>query len=295
MSVFNALHSHIQPNITAIFISYLFYRSSTEATRSFWYLRNSILCERTQALLHAVENLPSDRNPFGLDIIPPTGSLYPLLRVNRLPAGLSLDWLASSLARRGIGMLPLATFARTEKGFETGRTTFRLTLGGKDNADVLLGKTRRLLIDLNRLIAEEDARYNRKQVPFRVSERSRSRSTDLLRAWDSFGKQLLQVCEQNRLCKGLANLPPLDSQQLRREFLKTHIPERLDVFRNRLLDRAAIHDELMRRALDDGGQWLTRAPGARVYERFAPAPSGTVPAAYLRPYGASHPGLCLTG
>jgi hypothetical protein len=59
--------------------------------------------------------------------------MYPLLQVTRLPAGLSLDWLASNLARRGIGLLPLSTFARTEKGFETGRTTFRLTLGGVDN------------------------------------------------------------------------------------------------------------------------------------------------------------------
>ncbi len=126
---FDALNSYIQPNIAAILLSYLFYRNPNQTTRAYWHLRNSILYERTQALLHAVKNLPSDRNPFGLEIIPPTGSLYPLLRVEHLPAGLSLDWLASSLARGGIGMLPLATFARTEKGFETGRKTFRLTLG----------------------------------------------------------------------------------------------------------------------------------------------------------------------
>ena len=179
---FGALNSQIQPNIAAIFLSYLFYRNSNQTTRAYWQLRNSILYERTQALLQAVKNLPSDRNPFGLEIIPPTGSLYPLLRVEHLPAGLSLDWLASSLARAGIGLLPLATFARTEKGFETGRKTFRLTLGGVDNAEVLLGKTRRLLIDLNHLIAEEDARYNRKQVSFDVPERSRIRSAELLRA-----------------------------------------------------------------------------------------------------------------
>ena len=252
---FNALNSHIRPNIAAIFISYLFYRSSTQATRAFWHLRNSILYERTQALLRAAKNLPSDRNPFGLKIIPPTGSLYPLLRVNRLPAGLSLSWLASSLARSGIGMLPLSTFARTEKGFETGRATFRLTLGGKDNADVLLGKTRRLLIDLNRLIAEEDARYNRKQVIFKVSARGRSRSLDLSRAWEAFGKRLFQTCENSRSSQRLMTLRPLDTQQLQREFLQSYIPERLDVFGNRLLDRVAIYDELMRKA-SDSGRWL---------------------------------------
>jgi aspartate/methionine/tyrosine aminotransferase len=254
---FEALNSHIQPNIAAIFLSYLFYRNTTQNTRAYWQLRNSILYERTQALLQAVKNLPSDRNPFGLEIIPPTGSLYPLLRVDQLPAGLSLDWLASSLARAGIGMLPLATFARTEKGFETGRKTFRLTLGGTDNADVLLGKTRRLLIDLNRLIAEEDARYNRKQVSYNVPERSRGRSAELLRAWEAFGERLIQNCETNRECRRLSAMQPLEGQQLLREFIQSHIPERLDVFRNRLLDRVAIHDELMWRALNDNGGWLT--------------------------------------
>ena len=252
-----ALNSNIQPNIAAIFVSYLFYRNTKQATRAYWHLRNSILYERTQALLRAVKNLPSDRNPFSLEIIAPTGSLYPLLRVGRLPAGLSLDWLASSLARAGIGMLPLATFARTEKGFETGRKTFRLTLGGMDHADVLLGKTRRLLIDLNRLIAEEDARYNRKQVSFEIPERSRIRSADLLRAWDAFEERLIQNCENSQSSRLLV-LNSLDSKQLLRELIHIHIPERLEVFRNRLLDRVAIHDELMWQALNDNGQWLAQ-------------------------------------
>ncbi len=97
---FEALNSHIQPNLAAIFICYLFYRNTTDATRAYWRMRNTIFRERTQALLTAVENLPQERNPFGLTIIPPTGSMYPLLRIGHLPAGLSLDWLASSLARR---------------------------------------------------------------------------------------------------------------------------------------------------------------------------------------------------
>jgi len=253
---FEALNSQIQPNIAAIFLSYLFYRNTNQVARAYWQLRNTILYERTQALLRAVKNLPSDRNPFGLEIIPPTGSLYPLLRVEHLPDGLSLDWLASSLARGGIGMLPLATFARTEKGFETGRKTFRLTLGGMDNADVLLGKTRRLLIDLNRLIAEEDARYNRKQVSFSVPERSRSRSTEILRAWEAFSQQLIQNCENSKACQRLSAMQLLDSEKLLREFIHSHVPERLAVFRNRLLDRVAIHDELMWRASNDNGHWL---------------------------------------
>ncbi len=255
---FEALNARIQPNLAAIFILYLFYRSTSQATRTYWHLRNAIFHERMQALQTAVDNLPADRNPFGLTIIPPAGGMYPLLRIERLPAGLSLDWLASSLARRGVGLLPLAIFARTEKGYETGRTTFRLTLGGVDNAEVLLAKTRRLLIDLNRLISEEEAHYNRKPLPLRHVASTSSRSGELLRSWELITKHILHHCQTSRSVRPLMAIPPLDGSSLQREFLQRYVPERLEVFRTRLLDRALISDELMRRALDDGGEWLAR-------------------------------------
>ena len=253
---FAALNDHIQPNIAAVLICYLFYRGPVEAARTYWHLRNAIYRERTDALLTAVQNLPPDRNPFRLDIIPPTGSMYPLLHIEFLPPGLSLDWLSSSLARRGIGLLPLATFARTEKGFETGRTTFRLTLGGADNAEVLLAKTRRLLIDLNRLIAEEDARYNRRRLSFRAANGAGGRSTELAHAVDAVMKRILLQCADNRACRRLMTMPLLDSEQVRREFVERYAPERLELFRTRLLERALITDELMRQALGDGGKQL---------------------------------------
>ncbi len=253
---FEAVNAHIQPNIAAILISYLFYRSSVRAVRTYWHLRNAILEERSRALLTAVENLPQERNPFGLEIIPPAGSMYPLLHVKTLPAGLSLDWLSSSLARRGIGMLPLATFARTEKGFETGRTTFRLTLGGVDDAGVLLAKTRRLLIDLNRLIASEDARYNRKTPRFRTASRANNRLPELSRSMDRIGEQVLQACVSSRYYRRLLSTPLLDAEKERRDFVERYAPERLAIFRTRLLDRALISDELMQQALDNGGKRL---------------------------------------
>jgi len=253
---FAEINAHIQPNIAAVLICYLFYRGTTQAVRTYWHLRNAIYSERTRALLAAVENLPPDRNPFHLEIIPPTGSMYPLLHIGSLPPGLSLDWLASSLARRGIGLLPLATFARTEKGFETGRTTFRLTLGGVDNAETLLAKTRRLLIDLNRLIAEEDARYNRKRLPFRPVGNGSSRSSELAHAVEPVAGRILQHCENSRSCRRLMAMPLLDGEQVRREFVQRYAPERLEIFRTRLLDRALISDELMRQALGDGGKRL---------------------------------------
>ena len=249
---FENLNAHIQPNLAAVFICYLFYRNSSQAARTYWHWRNAIFAERTQALMTAVQNLPPDRNPFGLAIIPPTGSMYPLLRVTHLPAGLSLDWLASSLARTGIGLLPLATFARTEKGFETGRTTFRLTLGGVDGAEIMLAKTRRLLIDLNRLIAEEDARYNRQPLVFRTLPDRSSRSIELSHAWDAVTAQILKRSENNRAI----DLPPISGKDLQRDFVKTYVPDRLSIFRTRLSDRALISDELMRQAASDKGDWL---------------------------------------
>lgn len=253
---FEEINGYIQPNIAAVFICYLFYRGTTQAVRTYWHLRNAIFKERTHALLTAVENLPPDRNPFGLVIIPPVGSMYPLLHIETLPAGLSLDWLSSSLARRGIGLLPLATFARTEKGFETGRTTFRLTLGGVDNAETLLAKTRRLLIDLNRLIANEDARYNRKQLSFRTLENTGVRSSELTHSINAVVGRILQQYADNRSYRRLMSMPPLDDEQAWRAFVHSYAPERLDIFRTRLLDRALINDELTRQALGDGGKRL---------------------------------------
>lgn len=254
---FQEINGHIKPNLGAILISYLFYRSGVHAVRTYWHLRNTLLGERSNAMLTAVTNLPQERNPFGLEIIPPVGSMYPLLHVRTLPPGLSLDWLSSSLARRGIGMLPLATFARTEKGFETGRTTFRLTLGGVDGAETLLAKTRRLLIDLNRLIAHEDARYNRRKLTFRTANTVDNRLPQLTRSMDDVAGQILHECLNNRTCQRLMSTMPLpDVERERQRFVQDYAPERLAVFRSRLLDRAQIHDELMRRSVENGGKRL---------------------------------------
>ena len=253
---FKDLNDHIQPNLAAILICYLFYRGSREAVRTYGNLRNAIFHERTQALLTAVENLPADRNPYSLSIKPPVGSMYPLMNVERLPAGLSLDWLASLLARRGIGLLPLATFARTEKGFETGRKSFRLTLGGMDTAEVLLAKTRRLLIDLNRLIAEEDARYNRKRLSFSPQASRISHAVERLHAWEAVTRQVRQQCASNHTFKQFQDLLPLDGKGSEQDFLGRFLPERLESFRTRLLDHALISDELLRQAQSDGRGWL---------------------------------------
>ncbi|MBN2469670.1 MAG: pyridoxal phosphate-dependent aminotransferase, partial [Anaerolineae bacterium] len=253
---FEQINTLIVPNIAAVLISYLFYRGTTQAVQTYWHMRNAIYSERIHALMTAIGNLPQDRNPFQIAIIPPTGSMYPLLHIGILPSGLSLDWLASSLARNGIGLLPLATFARTEKGFETGRTTFRLTLGGADNAAALLAKTRRLLIDLNRLIAEEDARYNRKHLSFRAPDDAGSHLPELSRAFSAISERIVGHARQSRACRRLLSMPLLDQGQVWQAFAQEYAPERLARFQTRLLDRARINDELKRQAIGDGGKHL---------------------------------------
>ena len=253
---FRRLNDLIEPNLVAIFIVYLFYRGPLEGARTYWRMRNAIFKERTEALISASENLPPDRNPFGLTIIPPSGSMYPLLHVEHLPNGLSLDWLASSLARRGIGLLPLATFARTEEGFDTGRRTFRLTLGGVDPAATMQVKARRLLIDLNRMIAEEDARYNRKQLTIRLPSGESGAVTARLQQWDEVTRRIFHQFENGHTFQQLTGLPVVDGKRLRSDFLKHYLPERLVAFRTRLEERAFISDEMMRRAASGSGDWL---------------------------------------
>ncbi|PIW70467.1 MAG: hypothetical protein COW08_01685, partial [Ignavibacteriales bacterium CG12_big_fil_rev_8_21_14_0_65_30_8] len=100
----------IKPNIGAIFLAYLFYRNKTETANAYWKLRNSIFEERMNSINQAVLNLPKERNKFDITIKAPTGSMYPQMIIDKLPSGLSLDWLASGLARQGIGLIPLSTF-----------------------------------------------------------------------------------------------------------------------------------------------------------------------------------------
>ncbi len=257
LSRFRELNDGISPNLAAVAISYLLYRRDIESVRAYWRLRNKLFHERTSALLEAIANLPAERNPFGIDIIPPAGGMYPLLSIARLPSGLSLDWLASGLARQGIGMLPLATFARTEQGFETARKTFRLTLGGVDGAETLLNKTRRVLIDLNRIIAEESATYNVRTPACRSEGRFSAPASSLQTRWKSIEEQLKDHCAQNRRIRQIFARYADGAVREYERFRNEYLPQRLELFRARLSDRAAIADELTRSALADGARRLS--------------------------------------
>ncbi|RJQ57320.1 MAG: pyridoxal phosphate-dependent aminotransferase [Stygiobacter sp.] len=253
---YEAILSTIELNLGAIFLTYLFYRNKVETVNAYWRLRNKIFKERNSALAEAVEILPDIRNRFDIYIKPPKGSMYPQMIINRLPAGLSLDWLASGLARQGIGLVPLSTFARTEKGFETGRKTFRLTLGGTDNAEILRSKTRRVLIDLNRMIAEEAAHYNRKKFRVQPLTVKKSQSKiDYTSNWErieanvkaNFGLVVSRYANQ-------FNGETSNTNRIEKDYLA----ERLELFKQRFFERTKIISDLTDVIAADKGKHLVQ-------------------------------------
>jgi hypothetical protein len=75
-------------------------------------------------------------------------------------------------------------------------------------------------------------------------------------AWASLAAQITRRFEKSASLQALATLPVVDIARLRTEFLENYLPERLDIFRQRLHERALISDELMRKAAADG-EWLS--------------------------------------
>lgn len=253
---FQQVNDTIVPNVGALLAGYLFYRSSAQQINSYWRLRNALMDERMSAIERAVANLPLERNPFGITVIRPTGSMYPRLTLRRLPAGISLDWIASGLAVQGIGLVPLSTFAHTEEGAEAARRSFRLTLGGADDAARLLTKTRRVLIDLNRIIAEEEARYNRRTL--RLSSFAAGgalRTAEQLRHWRAFAQRAAEECRRQTAAelRKLNSAFPWSSVE---GALEPFLAERLAVFEKRCQDRLELNAARLALAEAEGGARL---------------------------------------
>jgi len=259
---FRALTSTVRPNTGAILLGYLFYRNPVETARAYWRLRDAIFLERMQALETAQRNLPPDRNPFAISILPPAGSMYPLMIIGKLPPGLSLDWVAAGLAREGIGLVPLSTFARTGKGFDAGRKAFRLTLGGTDGASALLNKTRRVLIDLNRVIGEEAAHYRRREF---TPARRLIPAEEIAARWTAVEQRVVRTAAAT----ALEAVRPLYGEAAAagavQRFTGEYVPERLGVFRTRYQDRAVITAELMAAARADNGKTLAATLERELY------------------------------
>ena len=263
---FRQVNDTIVPNVGALLAGYLFYRASAQQTNSYWRLRNVLMDERMSAIERAVANLPPERNPFGITVVRPAGSMYPRLTLSRLPAGISLDWIASGLAVQGIGLVPLSTFAHTEEGVEAGRRSFRLTLGGADDAARLLTKTRRVLIDLNRIIAEEEARYNRHTLRLASHvPRISPALAEALRQWRAFAQRAAEECRRQTAAE-LRKLNSAPSWRVPDGALEQFLAERLAVFETRCQERLELNAARLALAEADGGARLE----ALLETEFAP-------------------------
>jgi aspartate/methionine/tyrosine aminotransferase len=242
---FGKINTTIIPNISAVLLTYLFYRNRAENINAYFRLRNTIFYERMSAIEEAVNKMPASRNSFGIDIIRPQGSMYPRMVFNYLPPGLSLDWLASNLARQGIGLVPLSTFARTGNGFEIARKSFRLTLGGGDNAAAILKKTRRILIDINRLVAEESANYNIHKFNIKNSKSKNNFNTGAYKQkWDEAEKRIHEYFK--RINPKQFGLPSdrLNNEFYYKKFTTEYLFIRLEQFRKIFYDNILIREEI---------------------------------------------------
>ncbi len=238
---FTELNKTIKQNIAAILLAYMFYRNDTDRINNFWYLRNKIFKAKTEAMLEAVKELPSDRNQFKISIVPPEGSMYPRMVIENLPNGLSLDWISSGLALQGIGLVPLSAFARTAKGFDLARKSFRLTLGGTDTPEILLRKTRRVLIDLNRLIAEEKSKYNKQTFVVKtVNKKNNSYFENSEKNWNLFLSEVRNYC-LNISNKQIKNyLEETGYEVISEKFFEKYLPSRLETFSKNFSDQLNI-------------------------------------------------------
>ncbi|MCK5034087.1 MAG: pyridoxal phosphate-dependent aminotransferase, partial [Calditrichia bacterium] len=243
---FRDINSGIKPNNMAILLAYLFYRNHPEQVNKYWLLRNQIFNERMQALEEACTNLPNERNPFEIEIHRPQGSMYPQMIINKLPHGISLDWLSSGLATKGIGLIPLTVFARTAKGYDLARKTFRLTLGGETNPEELRRKTRRVLIDLNRMIADEEAKYNKRKLNLSRNYIKKSKYIDNANhSWQQFSDNLISISNQLPIKKFKELFNRVNGENYFNEFIQYHIPERLVVFKQRFKDKAELAENIL--------------------------------------------------
>jgi aspartate/methionine/tyrosine aminotransferase len=250
---FNNVNRRIKPNLMAIMVAYLFYRNFDSKKKDYWLSRNSIMHQKMQAIIKASEELPVDRNPFEIEIRSPKGSMYPQLIVNKLPSGISLDWLASNLAVQGIGLVPLSTFSRTSQGFKHGRKAFRLTLGGSDTPESSYKKTRRVLIDLNRIISEQKEKY----VPIfpSLSKNKFINEADKLRVtsfWSSIEKSIYENYPVLLSKQVKSYLKDEDLNKTREDFENNYLQKRLSELRQIFIDKITVTFQNINKIKDDG-------------------------------------------
>ncbi len=252
-AIFSEVNNRIKPNSAAVMLAYLFYRNDNTAKMNYWLSRNSIMHKKMEAVKTAIDNIPDDRNRFVIEIKTPQGSMYPQMIINNLPDGLSLDWLASNLARQGTGVVPLSTFARTSKGYSLGRKAFRLTLGGSDTPEAILSKTRRMLIDLNRIIADQTAKYN-KIVPTRFINKfaNESEYKKVESLWSNIQVAIIDNCTKILKRSLTESLKQENEKELIKNFKDVYLPKRLSELKHIFSDQVLTTKEHLASIRENG-------------------------------------------
>lgn len=233
---FQALNRKIQPNPTALLIGLLFYKNPLSRLDESRRLRNRILNERMKALEQAQQELPSFRNKQHIIIHRPEGAMYPRLEIKDLPPGVSIDLLATELANQGIGLIPLTVFARTSPGYTAACKSFRLSLGGGDPAEDLQFKTRRMLIDLNRIIRIKAASVRRVDLP--PATLREPSLNPFMPQWESVCREIYGLALEKGVDRVRKRNLPLDGPS----GLKTFLNERIETFTQQFQDTRTLNE-----------------------------------------------------
>lgn len=238
---FKTINSHVLPNTMAILLAYLFYRNDPVTLKKFWRLRNWIFAERIENIKKTVEELPVELNPFQIDIRAPEGSMYPQMVIENFPQGISIDNISTRLSHHGIGIIPLTAFSKTAEGYENGRKTFRLTLGGTDHAEILGKKTRRLLIELNRLLHEESRDYQLLKLKTEKTGKIAPYFSSTVQSWNS----IISNVEQSALKNFNTIAETIQSTGQQSSFEQEYLPWRIAVLNQRFNELMALYSKVI--------------------------------------------------
>jgi len=237
---FQNTNAGIAHNNLSILMAYLLYRNPAESLQAYWRLRNKIFSLRMEAIKSAADELPAERNPYDLKIVAPEGSMYPRLVIQKLPDSVSLDWLATQLATEGTGIIPLSTFAETGRGYELARKSFRLTLGGSADPEKLYRQTRRTLIDLNRLLSLESAKYKRETYQPKITK---IKAAQIPSEWqDAFHR--IQTRATQYLTSQLKTFSTDEQIEYQSEFQNEFLPFRISVLKTKLTEQMHYRNSL---------------------------------------------------
>ncbi|MDZ7260729.1 MAG: aminotransferase class I/II-fold pyridoxal phosphate-dependent enzyme, partial [candidate division KSB1 bacterium] len=232
----NSMVSTIEPNRMALLLSYLFYRNGIDKIQEFWALRDQIQWERMQALMMGLKEIPPSDNVYGIRLVPPQGAMYPHLVIENLPENVIIADLASKLASKGIGLIPMTTFAHTRYSYAYTTRSFRLTLGGSVSSQLLKKQVGRLVTELTREIQRNAYDYTLYSPELVSSPTNQALINQYATRFLEYWAQIENLAQ---------HMPPSkwrpwdrNEQDTKTEFISHFLPQRKADCYSRLRDRA---------------------------------------------------------